>query len=229
MNSKYIKIISIAAIAIVVILAIIFREPLKDSLISLNQWINENKLLGSFLFVLIYTIAPIFFLPVNIFSVSAGWSFGIFYGVLLVSLAATLSCVVTFLMGRFIFRDWLEKKAEENKKIKAVKKAVNDKGWKIVALSRFSPILPFSILNYSYGASDIPFWQFTLASALAMIPGTCVYVYGGTLIKNLGDYGSSENGMSVPQMTLFGFGIVATIVLIIYLTKQAKEALSEYE
>ena len=62
-----------------------------------------------------------------------------------------------------------------------IDKAVAKQGWKIVFLTRLSPIFPFNFQNYAYGLTSVTFWHYTLATWIGMIPGTFLYVYFGIL------------------------------------------------
>lgn len=39
-------------------------------------------------------------------------------------------------------------------------------GWKIILLLRLSPIVPWNLLNIAMASTNVPFWQFTIASAI---------------------------------------------------------------
>jgi hypothetical protein len=43
----------------------------------------------------------------------------------------------------------------------------------MVVLLRLAPVVPFAALNYALGATGIPLWTYTWASALGIIPGVC--------------------------------------------------------
>src|SRR5260370_405018 len=60
-------------------------------------------------------------------------------------------------------------------------KAVAEDGWKIVGLLRLSPLVPFNLQNYLFGATGIPFAHFVAATFFGIIPGTALYTYFGVL------------------------------------------------
>src|SRR2546422_7417182 len=55
--------------------------------------------------------------------------------------------------------------------------------WKIVLLTRLSPVFPFTLLNYTFGLTRVKLSHYVLASWLGMIPGTVMYVYLGSLVN----------------------------------------------
>ena len=63
----------------------------------------------------------------------------------------------------------------------AVDEAVAHEGWKIVALTRLSPLFPFKLLNYAFGLTSVRVRDYVVASWAGTLPGTIVYVYLGSL------------------------------------------------
>ena len=57
--------------------------------------------------------------------------------------------------------------------------ALADGGWRIVALLRLNPEIPYSASNYLFGASGVTFLPYLLASGLFTLPGAFAYVYLG--------------------------------------------------
>src|SRR5229473_2340136 len=87
----------------------------------------------------------------------------------LVSIAATLGATAAFVVGRYFARDWIARKLEGNAKFKAIDEAVGREGWKIVLLTRLSPVFPFNLLNYAYGLTRVRLRDYVFASWAGMI------------------------------------------------------------
>jgi uncharacterized membrane protein YdjX (TVP38/TMEM64 family) len=141
-------------------------------------------------------------------------------GAALVSLASTLAAAIAFLLGRFALRDWIVKKLAHRPAFKAIDEAIGREGWKIVLLLRLSPVFPFNLLNYALGLTSIRFWPAVLASWIGMLPGTILYVYLGSLAQ------VATKETTVAQKILYGVGLLATLVVTIWITRIAKKALS---
>src|SRR5207249_1644516 len=83
-----------------------------------------------------------------------------------------------FLVGRYVARDAIARKIQKHQKFAAIDRAVADEGWKIVLLTRLSPVFPFVLLNYAFGLTRVKLSHYVLASWLGMIPGTLLsYVH----------------------------------------------------
>jgi len=98
---------------------------------------------------------------------------------------------------------------------------------KIVLLTRLSPIFPFNLLNYAYGLTKVTFRDYVLGT-LGILPGTIMFIYVGSLAKNLATLGSQE--VAAPsgiQWAIRIIGFIATVAVTVYVTKIARKALNQ--
>jgi uncharacterized membrane protein YdjX (TVP38/TMEM64 family) len=153
-------------------------------------------------------------------TLGAGAYFGLAWGTLYVSIASTLGATAAFLIGRYLARAWVSRQIEGNAKFEAIDDAVEKEGWRLVALTRLSPAFPFNLLNYAYGLTKVPLLSYVLASWIAMIPGTVMYVYLGSLAK-------SPSGRTPAQWALLIIGLAATIAATVLITRSARKALDQ--
>ena len=114
---------------------------------SALEWVQGLGPAGAIAFIGIYIVATVAFLPGSILTLGAGVIFGVLLGSLLVFVGATIGATAAFLVGRYLARSWVAKKIEGNEKFKAIDTAVGREGFKIVALTRLSPVFPFNLLN----------------------------------------------------------------------------------
>lgn len=205
-----------------VVAAFIFGEPqvwLNTAIIrveGLGPW-------GPVLFIACYIIATVMMVPGSALTLAGGTLFGVVNGVGIVSLASTAGAAAAFLVGRFLARDAIAAKIARNRSFAALDRALSKQGWKIVALARLSPILPFTLLNYAFGLTSVKFTHYVLASWIAMLPGTFLYVYLGSLAR----VGVGADGKTPLEWTLYGVGLAATIAVTYYVAKMAKRAVDE--
>ena len=190
---------------------------------NLLNWIDDLGIIGPIVFILAYIVACVFFIPGSALTLGAGALFGVVRGSILVSVASTLGATAAFLVGRYLARDGVARKIEGNQKFSAIDKAVGREGWKIVGLTRLSPIFPFNLLNYAYGLTDVRLRDYVLASWIGMMPGTVMYVYIGSLAR----LGVEAAETSVAQTVLRIVGLIATIAVTVFITRIAKEALNQ--
>ncbi|MBD1218817.1 MAG: TVP38/TMEM64 family protein [Aphanizomenon flos-aquae Clear-A1] len=191
------------------------------------QWINSLGSLGGIVFIGIYIIATLAFLPAAILTLGAGVIFGVIWGSLYVFVGATLGAIAAFLVGRYLARGWVKEKISSYKKFTNIDQAVSKEGLKIIFLIRLSPLFPFNLLNYALGLTNVSLKDYSLAS-FGMIPGTIMYVYLGYLAGDLALIGNKNQ----PDNMIFHWliqiiGLISTIAVTVYVTKIAKKALEE--
>jgi uncharacterized membrane protein YdjX (TVP38/TMEM64 family) len=140
---------------------------------------------GPLYFGFFYMLCEILAVPATPLALSAGYLFGLEEGVLVVLTAATVAAVAGFGIGRTLLRSWVEDLLAGNPQLQKLDKAVGKSGFKILVLLRLSPIIPFSISNYIYGASSINFTAYFWGTLLGFIPGTIGFVYSGMVGQEL--------------------------------------------
>ena len=148
---------------------------LQDIFRNALQSIDNLGSVGAFAFIGLYIIATVAFLPGSILTLGAGVVFGVVWGSLYVFIGATLGATAAFLVGRYLARNWVARKIENNKKFAAIDRAVGKEGLKIVLLTRLSPVFPFNLLNYAFGITGVSLKDYFIGS-VGMIPGTIMYV-----------------------------------------------------
>lgn len=219
---KFIKPAIFILVIIGVLLALQFT-PLGDWLKDLVEKIEGLGPVGPVIFIGVYVVSAVFLVPASALTLGAGLAFGLGFGFVYTSIGSTLGAAAAFMLGRTLFRKKAEKKIAGNKDFEALDKAVAEDGWKIVALSRLSPVFPYTFLNYAYGVTKVKFWPYIFASWIAMMPGTVLYVYLGAI----GNQASGDDSGSLWKNILLGVGLVATIIVTVLITKKAKAKLNE--
>ncbi|NJK39697.1 MAG: TVP38/TMEM64 family protein [Oscillatoriales cyanobacterium RM2_1_1] len=191
------------------------------------DWIANLGPWGPVTFILIYILATILFLPGSLLTLGAGAIFGVAFGSIYVSIGSVIGAVCAFLIGRYLARGWVSQQISSNEKFQAIDQAVGREGWKIVGLTRLSPIFPFNLLNYSFGVTNVSLRDYFFASWIGMMPGTVMYVYLGSLAGELATLGATGRSRTTAEWILYGVGLLATVIVTVYVTKIAKQALNQ--
>ncbi|MDD3014758.1 MAG: TVP38/TMEM64 family protein [Candidatus Gastranaerophilales bacterium] len=148
---------------------------------NIQGFIHQQGILAPLIFILVYTIGPVFFMPITPLSAAAGLLFGPLWGTIYSVIGATSGACATFFVSRYLLKDMITKKTSP--KIMYVQDKVEKEGWKFIFIARITPFFPFNLQNYFFGVSKIRFITFLWASALSLIPGAFVYVYIGSAGK----------------------------------------------
>ena len=179
-----------------------------------HHWLSSLDYWAYPAFTGIYLLATLVGLPAIFLFLAAGSLFGFIPGLILVSFSDTLSVALCYLLGRTVARkkihQWIADRPHWNRFDQAVAK----KGWKIVFLTRLSPIVPSNVLNYGFSLTRINFWQYMFVSWLAMLPVISLYVYLASVGTNL------LSGNNDPkQIVASVIGFITTLMAIAYTTK----------
>ncbi|MCD4688977.1 MAG: TVP38/TMEM64 family protein [Desulfuromonadaceae bacterium] len=225
------RLLLIKALLLLLPLAVLFIAlryfGVQDLLRVALDWVAGLGAWGMAAFVLLYVLATVLFLPGSILTLGAGALFGVVKGSIIVSLAATLGATAAFLVGRYLARGWVTKRISGNTRFQAVDQAVAREGWKIVGLTRLSPVFPFNLLNYAFGLTSVSLRDYFWATWIGMIPGGVMYVYLGSLAGDLALLGVEERSRSSFEWGLYLLGLVATVAVTIYVTRLARAALAK--
>jgi uncharacterized membrane protein YdjX (TVP38/TMEM64 family) len=200
------------------------HQAFRDAL----TWIEAAGPVGPIVFFGLYIVACVFMLPGSILTIGAGAVFGVFNGTLLVSLSSTAGATAAFLVGRYLAREMVARRVAGNHTFRALDEAVASEGWKIVGLTRLSPIFPFNLLNYAFGLTRVSLRNYVLASWAGMIPGTVLYVYLGSLAGSLAELGARDGGRArtPAEWALYAVGLIATVAVTFVITRIARRALN---
>jgi uncharacterized membrane protein YdjX (TVP38/TMEM64 family) len=220
------RIAVLALILMALFLAMRFL-PIQQWLRNFNDWVGQMGTVGILVFIVVYALATVLLAPGSILTIGAGFVFGLWKGFLVVSAGATLGASLAFLVARFIARDKIESIAKRNEKFRKIDNAIGKQGAKLIFLLRLSPVIPFNLSNYFYGLTAVKFWLYVLASWIGMMPGTFLYVYIGAASKAA--VAAATGGEAVKHgwqyWTFLGVGFVATVIVTIWVTKIARDAL----
>ncbi len=222
----------IALVGIVIALFLTMKFlPVQQWLRNFNDWVGQMGVVGILIFIIVYAVATVLLAPGSVLTIGAGFAFGLWKGFVAVSAGATLGAALAFLVARFIARDKIERIAQPNEKFRRIDNAIGKQGAKLILLLRLSPIIPFNLSNYFYGLTAVKFWPYVVASWIGMMPGTFLYVYIGTAGKAAASAAAGGEAMKHgwQYWTFMGVGLVATIVVTIWVTRIARNALQKTE
>jgi uncharacterized membrane protein YdjX (TVP38/TMEM64 family) len=173
---------------------------------DLQSSIDDFRVLGPPIFILLYVLAVILSVPGSALTIAAGIAYRN-WGISLALVASTAGASAALLIARYLAFTKVHTLPAEKQVLQAVESVVNNDGWKIILPVRISPLVPFNIQNYFFGVTQIPLWQYIVSTFIGLIPGT-----GGSLDAGVAGgmvFGSEKtatsttlamaNGCTVPQ------------------------------
>jgi len=155
--------------------AFFYRAELSPT--ALEERLQRFGLWTAVVFVSVYAIATVLFMPGSVFALAGVALFGPVLGTVFNLGAATVGATAAFLVARYLASDWVAQKS--GPRLKQLLAGVEDEGWRFVAFTRLVPLFPFNLLNYALGLTRIGLLPYVLATAISMIPGAAAYTYLG--------------------------------------------------
>lgn len=205
MKNKFTRILLLLAIAIGIALVILYRDHLDAS--QFEAMLKDSGAAAPLIFMLIYAIGTVFFLPGSVLTLLGGALFGPFWGTLYNLTAATVGAMLSFLVARYLASDWVAQKT--GGKVKQLINGVENEGWRFVAFTRLVPLFPFNLLNYALGLTRISFTQYSIATYICMLPGAIAYTYLGYIGRE-----AATGGEGLIQKALLALALLAVVAFL---------------
>ena len=184
---------------------------------------------GVVLFIPLYAVWVTLLLPGVWASMLAGALYGVWLGSGLVFIGACLGAELVFMLGRGWLRDWARTRLNRWPRLKAIESAVSQEGLKLIVLTRLSPAFPFSLLNLAYGLSDVSLRDYSIG-LFAILPGTVLFCGLGALAGDVARFSDVLAGDADPMTwTLRVIGILATVAVMLLVSRAARKALQDDE
>ena len=212
-------------IALALVLALGWMLPIADWAVTLAGRLRGAGAAGVLLFTAIYIVATVALLPGSVLTLAAGFAYGPVGGLLVVSPASVLAATAAFLLGRTAIRGWVQRKIAGAPRARALSRAIEKDSFKLILLLRLSPVVPFNVLNYALGVSEASLSRYVVASFIGMLPATWLYVYLGSLATTAADLTDASRGSSPGRLALTLAGLVATVLVVVLVTRSARRAL----
>lgn len=171
------KIVIFALLVLTIITVLIIGSKSNIRIENVQDTIRNLGLLAPVLFIAVYAIGPVFFMPIIPLSITGGVLFGPVLGTIYSLIGATIGGCLAFLAGRYLMKDFIDKKLSFKNTF--MKQRSETDGWRFVIIARITPIFPFGAQNYLFGVTNISLRTFFWASFIGLLPGTFAYVYLG--------------------------------------------------
>lgn len=174
-NSRLLRVLLLLGLVAGITAAVLYRDRFDAA--ALEAWVNNAGVLAPILFILIYALVSVLFLPGSVMTLAGGALFGPVLGTVYNLTGATLGAALAFLISRYLASDWIAEKA--GGRVKQLINGVEGEGWRFVAFVRLVPLFPFNLLNYALGLTRIRFLHYLVATYVFMLPGAIAYTYLG--------------------------------------------------
>ena len=210
------------------VVTIAFFLPVRQWFMEFESYVKSLGAIGPVVVILVYVLCTVLFIPGSLITVGAGTLFGLKTGFVVVVLGANLGALCSFLLARTFLREKVATWAAANPKFRSLDQAIGREGFKMVLLTRLSPVFPFVLLNYFLGLTAVRTGAYILANLIGMLPATFLFVYIGAAARDA-IAGEADASTGFYQQILKYVGLLATIAVVVIVTRSARKALREAE
>ena len=214
--------LALAAAGAVALFAAYWFLPVAAWIESFQEWVRGYGAPGVAIFIVVYAVTAFALVPGSFLTLAAGVIWGLWAFPVVIA-GAVLGSAMSFLAARYAFHDMVQRKVSDHPKFAAVNEAIREEGWRVVALLRLSPALPFSLQNWFLGVTPVGFWPAQIATLFGIMPGTLLYVWIGSLGNAAGE------GAGTAKFVVLAVGIAATLAVTVIITRKARAKLAQFE
>lgn len=224
----------IVVIALAAVIALIFFrhwlsfDRLGENRLHLIEMRDQHFLATSIGFILLYTLVVVISIPgALILTLSGGFLFGLFPGLIYNVLSATMGAIIVFSAARTGFGHELAERIEaRGGALARLQQALKQHQITVLLTMRLIPVLPFFISNLAPALVGVRFWTFAITTFLGIIPADVIYTQLGA---GLGDvFARGEHPdlhiLFTPQfgLPLIGLALLSLAPLVVKLCNKRK-------
>jgi len=209
-SKRTMAVLSVGGVVGGIAFTIYLTQTLLAPLIEKATWFPENGLLGIILWLLLYVILALLVAPASLHKFISGVLFGFWMGWLIAFIGACLGAILPFVLTKKYLYNMVDNKLSKKPTLRALKKAVSEDGLRCVFLTRVSLIIPYPVLNYGYGLTDVSFRDYMLGCSGMIVPGA-LYAYWGSKAADL------SAAMNETRDWTYWTAVIASIILTIWI------------
>lgn len=223
-NDKLIKVLQfcsvifmLAMVAVMLVLMNKFDINIENAA-HLSTYIKGGTLTVA-LIIISFTVVKSFalvFPPAVIFAVSGLLFDNLWVAILVNFIGVALSVIMPYYLGRFTGKEMLDTLKVKFPKIKKLDDFAGKNEFMVVYVVKASGIVPSDLMNVVYGAMNINFMKYFIASNIGMLPFNILF----TLLANKGDLSNPYSLFYIIPIPVF---VVIMSIVVKKMTKKNSE------
>ena len=211
--------IGAAALAFVIVLGWFWGQHIP----AVEAFIAGLGIWGPVIFITLFVVTMPLFIPNAPFAMAAGALFGLFWGTVYIVIAGLVAELLIFSGGHRLLRSHVEQTLKKHPKLLALRGALTEQPVRFMVLLRLSPI-PFTPICYMLSTTRVSYRDYIIGYC-GYIPGNFVTVYFGFVAKHVAKLAGGADALSSPKFILAVVTLIATAILVTYISHAAKKAL----
>ena len=210
------RIALLVALTVGVLLALraLFRFDVSGATYGLIAWLRDDIAVstGCAVLVIATAVATPLMLSTTPINIGAGAVYGVVLGTFVTLLGHVAGAWICYVWSRWWARDWISRKMRSSETLTALNHALAKGGAGIVMLSRLSPLFPFAMCSFCFGACNVGTWDYLMGTAVGLAPSTAMLSWVGVTIQSYSKKGASVEGHSAADYRRLWGVILLTVV-----------------
>jgi Uncharacterized conserved protein len=161
-----------------------FEAAIHGDSAEVRHQIDQLGIAGPLLIVALALIHSVVIYPAEIVNAAAGFAYGFFPAMAIVTTAWLLSALLCYAVGARVARPLLDRWFGLER-FERFEQMIERGGVTLLLALRLIPIVPFSLVCYAAGAARVPLWRFVWTTLVGYLPITALAVYFGTRLEGL--------------------------------------------
>jgi uncharacterized membrane protein YdjX (TVP38/TMEM64 family) len=235
-RSRMLRQLPFLAILVVAGLGFVFLRPwlgfdmLSEHRHALMQFVAAHYLAAVAGFIAVYILIAAFSLPgATLTTLTGGFLFGLFPGVLYNITGATLGAMGIFLAARMGYGERLAARIDASEgPVHRLKQGIDQNQWSVLFLMRLVPVVPFFVANVVAALLSVPPWRFFVTTALGIVPGAIVYTSVGSGLGEVFEAGGRPDLGIIFSPAVFwpliGLSVLAALPIFLKLFRRSTRA-----
>ncbi len=214
-------VVGAVALAGVIVLGWLWGEHIP----AVEAFISSLGIWGPVIFIALFVATMPFFVPNAPFAIAAGALFGLFWGTVYIVVAGLIAELILFSSGHRLLRGRVERTLAKHPKLLALRGALTERPIKFMVLLRLSPI-PFTPICYLLSTTRVSYRDYIIGY-MGYIPGNFVTVYFGFVAKHVAKAAGGADDLGRWKIAVAIVTLIATAILVSYVSHAAKKALAK--
>lgn len=172
-------------VAILTIMLTLYISMKSHSYITpyeIKKFLIGFGILAPIIYIILFTFVPLTLFPDALLAISAGLVFGIAAGILYTIIGALSGGTLAFYISRKLGKDKVSKKFSKYDKMYSL---IEKRGFLLILCLRLIPLIPFDVISYVSGVTNVKYKDYMLATILGILPGVIILVSLGDAVSSV--------------------------------------------
>lgn len=220
---RSIRIAGAVLLVVALLLSAWFLLPLQLLLQTFSEWAHSLGFAGMILIGVAYVVGTLLLIPGFPMTLAVAIAYG-WWALAICFAGGLVAALISFLVARSAARDLVKRLLHKHPVIKAADSVARDETFKTILLARLTPVTPFAMENYVFGVTGARLGAYLLATAIGIVPGTILNVWIGVIGRT-----AAHGEASIMSWSLLAVGLLATFVLTVWMTREARRKLKQQQ